>query len=80
MNGRGEKNFIALLNSQGFKCLHNLREKRVGDLGNDQSKDTTSSGHQRARLPVGVVSELLDSLPDPLCHLRVDGRILIDGA
>jgi len=80
MNRGGEENFVVLLDCQGFKCLHNLWEKRVGDLGNDQSKDTTSSRDQRTRLPVRVVSEFLGGPPDPFRQLRVNGRNLIDGA
>src|SRR5580704_16875371 len=39
MNGRGEENFVVVLHRQGFERLHNLREKWIGYLGNDQAKD-----------------------------------------
>src|SRR3977135_3034619 len=52
VHGGGEKYFVVVLNRDGLENLHDLREKRVGDIGNDQAEDATASGDQRPRLSV----------------------------
>ena len=39
-----------------------------------------SAGDQRPRLPVGVIPEFGDRLPDAFCQLRIDGGDLVDRA
>src|SRR5208337_1612206 len=80
MNCGSQKNFVLLLDSKSFKSLHNLGEKRVGDFGNDQSKNMASSGDQGTRLAVGVIPEFGNGLPNAFCQLCIDGRHLVDRA
>src|SRR5271157_80592 len=80
MNGRGQKNFVLLLDREGFKSLYDFGEKRICDFGNNQSKNMASSGNQGARLPVGEIPEFGNGLPNAFCELRIDGGYLVDRA
>src|SRR4029077_13128419 len=60
--------------------LYDLREKWICDFGDDQSEDSAASRNKGPRLPVGVIAELLDSLPYSFCQLGIHGGHLVDGA
>src|ERR1039457_2863747 len=65
------QNLVAILNGDVLEAFDELREERTCDVRYDQPEDAAASGHQRARLRVGVVAQLLDDFPDPLSGLRV---------
>src|SRR6266702_1654918 len=66
VHGLGEQDLVVVLHRDVFEGLHNLREKRIGDFGDDQSKDASFAGDQAAGLSVRVVAEFLHNLPNPL--------------
>ena len=69
-----------LFNGQGFKSLDNFWKKWIGDFGNNQTKNAAAPRNQCARRAVGVVSQLVDRLPDAFCQLGVYGRYLVNCA
>src|ERR1700691_1668967 len=43
MHGGGHQDLVVVLDRKIFERLHNFREERVGDLRDDQTKETTPS-------------------------------------
>src|SRR5450759_222514 len=70
----GQKNLVVVLDGNSFEDLDDLRKEWIGDLGNDESKDTTPSGDQGPRLSIGIVAKFLDYIPDTLGQLWIDSR------
>ena len=48
VNRGGEQNFVVFFDRQGLEGLHNFGEKRIGKLGDDQSKNATAAGNEGA--------------------------------
>ncbi len=69
-----------MFDSQRFKRLNNFREKWIRNFRNDQAKDTASARDQSARLPIRIIPELVNRLPNPLRQLRIDRGHSIDRA
>src|SRR5205085_426765 len=54
--------------------------KRICNFRYDQTENAASSGDQRTRLPVWIISKFFDGFPDPLRQLSVHGRYAINRA
>ena len=46
IHGRGEQDFVVILDRKIFKRLHDFREKGIGEFRNDQAKNAAPSGNQ----------------------------------
>ena len=64
ISGRGQQDFIAVLDRNGFEDLNDLRKEGIGNFRNDETKNSAAPGNQRPRLRVRVVAEFLDYFPD----------------
>src|SRR5579864_8111496 len=71
--GSGE-DFIVVLNGDVFKPLDDFRKERISDLRNNQTKNTTAAGNERARLRVRIITEFFDYAPNAAGKLRRNGR------
>ena len=69
-----------MFDSRRFKRLNNFGEKWIRNFRNDQAKNAASARNQGARLPVRIIPELVNRLPNPLGQLRIDRGHPIDRA
>src|SRR3954470_7234889 len=72
-----EKDFVVMLDGNPFEHLHDFREERISDVGDDKPEDAAAPGHERSGLGVRVISKLINNVPDPLRHLWIDGGYLV---
>jgi hypothetical protein len=63
-----------------FELLDEFGEEGVGDLGDDETKQSASARDERACLGVGEVVEIGDGLPHASSEDGVYGGDVIDGA
>jgi hypothetical protein len=77
--GRGQKNFVLVLNGNTLENLHDFREKGIGDFGNDKAKNAAPPRNQCSSLSIRIITKLLDYLPNALGKLGIDGGDMIDG-
>ena len=78
MHGRGQKDFVVVLDGEILEGLNDLREKWIGNFGNDQPQDAAPARNQSSRLGVGEVAEFVHHLPHPLGKLGIDGGNMVD--
>src|SRR5258708_5626465 len=78
--GGTDQNLISAFYCDLFKSLNQLREKRVGDLRDDEAKQPASTGYQATSLRIGKVVQLIDRFPHTSGQLRVYSWNVIDGA
>jgi hypothetical protein len=74
VHGGGEQYLVVVFNGLILEGLYDLREKWVGNLRDNQAKQTTPSRNQRTRLCIGIVPKLVHHLPYSLGKLRIDRR------
>src|SRR3984893_3184111 len=67
-----QKYFVIMLDGNILEGLDDLREKRVGDFGNDETENPALAGDERAGLGVWIVAEFFDHFPDTLGKLRIN--------
>lgn len=73
VHGGREQDFVVILDRKIFEGLNDFREKRIGDLGNNQAENAAPSRNQGAGLSIWIIAQLIHHLPDTLDKLRVDG-------
>src|ERR1700756_4891594 len=71
---------VAMVGSSEFKALHQFREKRIYDVGNDQTQHSTLSRHQCPRLRARIIPKLTNDAPNLLSGSRLDQVATVDGA
>jgi hypothetical protein len=71
MHGGSEQNFVIMLHRDVFERLDDLREKRVGDFGNNQPKDAGPARDQCASLSIRLVPKFFHHFPNSLGKLRI---------
>ena len=75
---RGQQDFIAVLDRDGFEYLNDFWKEWVGDFGNNETENPAAPGNQRPRLRIRVVTQFLDDAPDALRQGRIDRGDAID--
>src|SRR5258708_19576545 len=71
---------VAMVSGSKFKALHQFREERIYDVGNDQAQHSTLSRHQRTRLCARIIPKLTNDAPNLLSGSRLDQVAAIDSA
>ena len=78
--GVGHDDLVPAMDGSEFEALHQFGEKRIHNIGEDQTEHPASSGNQRPRLRIGVVPKLTNHPPYFLSRFWPDQFALVDGA
>ena len=65
-----DNHVLPVRNCNVFKALYQVREKWIGDVGDDQAKKPASSGAESAGICIGVVIQVGDGKPNPFRRFR----------
>ena len=68
--GVGGEHFLPVLHGDLFKASDQLREERIGDVGDDQAVETAAAGAERPGIVVRVKLERLDGVAHSFRGLR----------
>ena len=68
-----------ILYSHVFEDLHDLREKGIRDLGDDETENTAATRNQSPRLRVREIAQHLDCAPNAFGQARINRWNMIEG-
>src|SRR5579859_3624375 len=78
--GGADQDLVAASDGDFFEAGNELREEGIGNVFNNDPKNTAPPRYQAPRMGVGEVIELFDGLPDALRQFLADRGRLVDGA